>query len=91
MCNRDAKAGTSLEISDCIGLPLTWIFLDWTLEDFQQNVLETRSFALAEFGSIQLEYVALSQRLQDAQYANMTEALLRKLDTMYPSAVSSPL
>lgn len=94
-CSRNCKIDVRFCRSICIegllyaGIPINWIFLDWGLLDFQQNAKDSNSFALAEFGSIQLEYLTLSHRLNASLYANKTEPLLRRLNQLYPDMVSS--
>jgi len=43
--------------------------------------------ALAEFGSIQVELLALSQRTANSTYGEKSEAILKLLDRMYPDKV----
>ena len=43
--------------------------------------------ALAEFGSIQMEFLALSQRSSNASYGEKAEALIKSLHDNYPDKV----
>ena len=45
--------------------------------------------AIAEFGSLQVEFLALSQRTANTSYGETAEALLQSLFQKYPDKVSS--
>ena len=42
---------------------------------------------LAEFGSLQMEFWALSERIGNTTYAELAEGIIRHLDSAYPGKV----
>ena len=53
----------------------------------QQQVLGA-AIALAELGSIQMEFAALSHRTGDPRYAEKAEGMIERIDRHLPDVVS---
>jgi hypothetical protein len=46
------------------------------------------SAALAEFGSLQMEFAALSWHTQDPKYARLADSMIERIDAAFPTVVS---
>lgn len=69
----------------CAGIPHNNLHLSGGEKDRRPHAFKRVS--IAEFGTLQLEFIALSRRVDNATYGDVAESAIQNLHRMFPDTV----